>query len=461
MSKDYYDTRPLLITKGNEIIFGTSRRDQDKVVLGRLGEYSKAKNIRVNFDLSAESVFAIFGQRGSGKTYSLSVIAEGLGTTKPNSSLGKISKNKAVLLLDTLNTNRWMNRPLEVDSDNVEIKKQAEALKGWNELEVENLEVKVFVPKGYEMSDYKEQFTPFQINIPDMEIGDFASLFDVDIMTDPMGQLLFDVYNKVCFKGWKDTKGNLTRAKEDYSIDDLILCVEKDKEINELYTESGTIRAIKQRLSTIQNNQIFSVAGTSLQELLKPGVVSILLLKRLPADLRAVLVAILTRRIMKERGDSAERIKNAAYTGISIDSKDYLVPPTILLIDEAQNIFPTGKSSLVKKEVIEFTKMGRNFGLSLGFTTQQPTIIEDEIMSQVDTLLIHQLTTQKEIDYIKHNLKCPLPQSIELNRRKLSFDDLLRGLEKGQSVISSGTSQRTFVVNIRPRVSLHGGGGAE
>lgn len=461
MNKNIYNIKPMLITRSNAISFGSSRNNKDMSLIGRLAEYSRSRETSVNFDLSSESVFAIFGQRGTGKTYTLSVIAESLCTKDKLTSISNISKDKAVLLLDTLNTNRWMSKPLDKESGIAEIKKQSSHLKEWKGIEVEGLETQVFVPKGYEMEDYKEPYSQFMINISDMELADFASLLDVDIMTDPMGQLLFEIWNKVRIKGWKDERGALNRPKDDYSIADLIYCLDRDPEIVSLYTETGTRRAIKQRLTSIQNNEVFSIDGTSLKELLKPGVISILLLKRLPFDLRSVLVAILSRRIMKERGDSAEKIKNASYTGIGLEQSQYIVPPTILLIDEAQNIFPTGRRTLVKKELVEFTKMGRNFGLSLGFTTQQPTIIDDEIMSQIDTLIVHQLTTQKEIDYIKNNIKCPLPQSIEINRAKMSLDDLIRNLEKGQAVVSSGSSQRIFVINTRPRVSVHGGGGAE
>ncbi len=461
MNKNIYSIKPMLITKSNAVNFGSSRNNKDVSLLGRLAEYSKLRETNVNFDLSSESVFAIFGQRGTGKTYTLSVIAESLCTKNKLTSISSISKEKAILLLDTLNNNRWMNKPLNTDSEIVEIKKQSNCLKEWKGVKIEDLEAQVFVPKGYEMDDYREPYSQFRINISDMEIADFASLLDTDLMIDPMGQLLFEIWNKVRIKGWKDERGSLNRPKNDYSISDLINCLDKDHEIASLYTEAGTRRAVKQRLTSIQNNEVFSTNGTSLKELLKPGVISILLLKRLPFDLRSVLVAILSRRIMKERGDSAEKIKNASYTGIGLDQDKYIVPPTILLIDEAQNIFPSGRHTLVKKELVEFTKMGRNFGLSLGFTTQQPTIIEDEIMSQVDTLMVHQLTTQKELDYIKHNIKCLAPQSIEINRRKISLDDLIRNLEKGQAIVSSGTSQRIFVANIRPRVSVHGGGGAE
>ena len=58
-------------------------------------------NVALGF--SREVVTGIFGQRGSGKSYTLGAIVEGLGTTDTDANIGHNVCDRAVLLLDTLN----------------------------------------------------------------------------------------------------------------------------------------------------------------------------------------------------------------------------------------------------------------------------------------------------------------------------------------------------------------------
>ena len=43
--------------------------------------------------------------------------------------------------------------------------------------------------------------------------------------------------------------------------------------------------------------------------------------------------------------------------------------------------------------------------------------------------------------------------------RELSFEDLLRSLDVGQAIVSNTETERTFIVDVRPRITVHGGFG--
>src|SRR4051794_35871295 len=62
------------------------------VSLGRLAESGPLR--RVNVGLDGEHVLAIVGKRGSGKSFTLGVILEGLCAKKPESSISKSSKKR-------------------------------------------------------------------------------------------------------------------------------------------------------------------------------------------------------------------------------------------------------------------------------------------------------------------------------------------------------------------------------
>ncbi len=104
-----------------------------------------------------------------------------------------------------------------------------------------------------------------------------------------------------------------------------------------------------------------------------------------------------------------------------------------------------------------FVREGRNYGLSFMVATQQPTALDSRILAQVDTLIAHKLTVQGDIDYVRRNLKSNLPQEVVHSGRMLEFDELLRTLDVGQALVSNSEAERAALVDIRPRVSVHGG----
>jgi DNA helicase HerA-like ATPase len=132
-------------------------------------------------------------------------------------------------------------------------------------------------------------------------------------------------------------------------------------------------------------------------------------------------------------------------------------PKAWVLIDEAQNVFPSERHTSASEILLRFVREGRNFGLSLGFTTQQPSAIDSRIMAQVDTLLAHTLTVQKDLQAVLTNLKSRPPDSIYLKSVKISVADAIRHLAVGQAFVSSTEAPRGFFMDVRPRTSVHGG----
>src|SRR4051794_24118500 len=89
------------LTTDPVVFGGTEGRLEDRILIGRLNEQGSIRPVWM--DISGESVIAIFGKRGSGKSYTLGVIAEGLAASAGQTSISHSSQHRAVLLLDTLN----------------------------------------------------------------------------------------------------------------------------------------------------------------------------------------------------------------------------------------------------------------------------------------------------------------------------------------------------------------------
>lgn len=468
------------------VLIGNQGEGREHIFLGQLAETGQL--VKIDFDVGLPHVVAIFGKRGSGKSYSLGSFLEGLCTKENRTSISTISKTQAALLFDTLGIFQWLNIPLSPDSDREVVKEQALAQRGWK-VQSEPLDVQIWAPRGMERS--ARQYDEFTINCADFTASDWGYLFGVDIVQDRMGQLLNETYEKVVNEGWTDGRSNY-RPKPRYGIEDLMECVQGDTGISASYHRE-TIRAVLQQLSVYWRNPLFqptrktptglkwmkrkaeesedegisaeSREGTSLNSLLKPGQLSVLLLHKMSDDLRFVVIISLIRKIMQARIDTSEMEKNLRILPDLTDAeRDTIrkkisagIPPTWIVADEAQNFLPSERKTSATDVLVRLVREGRNSGLSFMLTTQQPSAIEQRILAQVDTLIVHQLTVQRDIEYIKRNMKSSMPEEVKFGNSILSLNDLLRSLDIGQAIVSNPEAARTFIMNIRPRVSVHGG----
>lgn len=446
---------------GRTLFIGGPSGDTDNVLLGRLAEAGPP--IPIVHDLSLEHVIAMVGKRGSGKSYTLGTLLEGLCAKPGKSPIGQISGKRAVLLFDTLGIFQWMDITLSPDSTQEIIRAQYAIRNGWSLKETPELNVSIWVPQIDTNPAQQTKHQKFTTSYCDFTASDWGYLLGLDIYQDRMGQLLNDAYIKVTLEGWIDENGQHS-AKQDYDINDLLNCVRMDREIIESY-QTETRRAVIQQLSTYARNPLFTTHGTLLSDLLRPGKLSVLVMNKMSDELRFTLITTLIRRIMRTRIEASEIEKDQAirgetsqdHTSSQTDLTNVVVPPCWIAVDEAQNFLPSEKRSTATDVLVKLVREGRNYGISFVITTQQPTAIDQRIMSQVDTLISHKLTVQNDIDYIRRNLKSNLPEDITYANSTLTWDSLLRSLDTGQAIISNTEAERTFIVDIRPRMSAHGG----
>ena len=120
-------------TESDKELFG----DKALVYLGKtyvkMGNTSSLSN-RILMDVARSHVALIAGKRGSGKSYTLGVLAEEMSTLPV-----EISKNIGVLIFDTMGIYWTMIHENE---------KEKELLRSWN-LEPKKTPVKIFVPFGF------------------------------------------------------------------------------------------------------------------------------------------------------------------------------------------------------------------------------------------------------------------------------------------------------------------------
>lgn len=414
--------RPIVIGRDEEDMkrFG----EAGTIFLGRhivgTGEEAHLTN-PIAMDVARPHVVLVLGKRGQGKSYTLAAIAEEV-TNLPQD----IKDNLSVIIVDTMGIFWSMKNPNE---------RQVELLNSWG-LQPKAFDVTVYVPHGF--SDFfKKEGIPFDgvyaLHPAELTSEDWALSFELSLV-DPMGILLDRVVRSLKKKGR-------------YDIDDIIDEVEKDKRAEQKMKE-----ALQNRLVSAKEWGIFSEKGTPIEELLKPGKVSILdtsLFSQLGAgwSIRSLLVGLVARRLYEARVAARRREEAELITG-TIAKKS--IPLTWLMIDEAHQFLPAGARTAATDALLTMVKQGRQPGISCVFATQRPNKLHEDAISQADLVLAHRLTSKEDIEALRN-----IMQTYILFDITKYLNELPR--EKGVALVLDDNSERLYSIKVKPRQSWHAG----
>ncbi len=451
------------------------------IFLGKIREYTTGRalfNANVWLDVSRPKVILVFGRRGTGKSYDLGVIIEGLISTESKIRVGNYKF--PVVVFDPLNQFWTLREKFNIEDE--EEKRQLGLLKKWG-LEPASFDnVKIFVPKGTQKR-YPGAIT-FSLDISSMDADDWCGLFKVDKYVDPIGQLLSSAYTKVTESGYRVMNGFI-KPKKDYDIADLIRCIEEDVEINDDRRgfSRQTRRAVLFRLRELGKMPIFSGLGVDVRSIFVPGQVSVFMLRELDESTRALIVGQIVKKILQARGirweneEIAKRLfqkaKELRTTKPEIskkleekarclmkDAEEKGVPAGWVILDEAHTLCPSEGVSPAKEVLITYVKQGRAMGLSLAAATQQPSALSNKLISQRDIILVHHLGIKADVDAALSQMNPNFPEAIIKGRDKITANVqsfLINSLSRGVAILSSDEADRNFIIAVRPRVSPHGG----
>jgi len=460
-----YQLEPDPIASRGDVIAGDpGQRGVDKILLGRLIESGPRR--RLFLDVSGEQVVAILGKRGTGKSYTLGVLLEGLAAGNGATQLAELQTPRAGLVFDLMDI-FWTSRIQLTETGSVEITKQYRAMTAGG-YHSQPVAVDAWIPAGFESPQIDPAgLTPLHMQASDLELDDWGALFDVDIFNEPRGMLIADALTHVSRDGYTTSNGGRVQPVANYSFADILQCLDTDQDVLQNYRPE-TIRSIRQRMMSYAGLALFSGTGTALTGLLQPFRVSVLMLARVPDALKKVIVAVLLKRILRVRRDASFAQKRLDLdSSLSAEEAGRLrefirtsIPRTWVLMDEAHVLAGTSEGSVARDALIKYAKEGRNYGLSLAVATQQPSALDPRLMSQAETLIVHQLTSPSDAAVATANLRSPAPSSLKIDGAAASLDMLLRRIGQGDAVFSCGNApalQRICLAAVRPRVTAHGG----
>lgn len=442
--------RPLIDDKYGYLVLGRSSSLHSKwnrkglLEIGAVGEHQTSGEDlfgrKVFIDAAFPHILFICGKRGSGKSYTLGIFAEEL----IRSSIGV-----GVILVDPIGI-FWS---LKMENQN---KGERETLEDWNLSPTSFPEVKVLAP-GLEDDELPMNCDGhFSISVGEMAPEDWCQLFDMDRFKT-QGLLVGTVVEMVR-KGYSalvdDVEVDIPGKETIYSISDLIHCIENS---SVLTSKTGgfnpqTRRSVIARFQAASSWGLFSIEGTPLRELTSPNRVTVLDISdpNIGDAKRSLLTGIMARKILEGRIYSARQEE-----GEGIDDSDPdIIPLTWLLIDEAHVILPHGKQTAATRALVEYAKQGRRPGCALVLATQRPASTSDEILSQVDMLIGHNLALEDDMTALRRRVPAKLPA-------EFASSDFIRAIPVGTAIIADQrTQQRSFMLRLRPRLSYHAGSSA-
>ncbi len=394
----------------------------------KMGQYTSLSN-KIFMDIARSHVILVAGKRGSGKSYTLGVIAEELSNLPKEAS-----QNIASLIFDTMGIYWTMKFKNEKDSA---------LLEEWG-LETKKLPVKVFVPIGH-WENYLDKKIPvdekFALDPSEMNADDWIMIFDLKII-EPVAVLIQRIIHKL-------------KQEKKFTIEKIISEIKKDLEsLHETKNSAVSLFEVAQTWGIFaKENQ----PATTIRELVNAGTTSVLDLSVYNSvgafNIRGLVINLISRKIFNQRMDSRkeEEMKSISqkisYSNQEEKKKDPLV---WIFIDEAHEFLPLGEKTIATDALIQLLREGRQPGISVVLATQQPGKIHTDVMTQSDIVISHRVTSSQDLNALNN-----IMQSYVLESIKKQMDDLPS--LKGSAILLDDNSERIYPMRVRPRFTWHGG----
>ncbi|MQF70465.1 ATP-binding protein [SAR202 cluster bacterium AD-812-D07_MRT_10900m] len=422
--------------KDRSVIIGR-RLDAENSAIGYLGkvcEQSSGTSLldySVWLDLAFPHVIGIFGTRGSGKSFDLGAIIEFLSGS-PDITSGDIPSTSSIVF-DI--QNQFWTLGLQPDPELAEDSLHLETLEKWGLKPGYIEDLKLWLPSGNESTlDTSE----FSLSPDQLTSEDWLGLLEIETYS-PMGQAMLTLL---------DSYPNLEpRGLADRAIPGADL----------VSFQESSIDGLRWRLESLAETHVIGDQGVNIDELLVRGRVSVLLLRDVPDSLKSLIVGVIARLVSQRMGAFHQSRRIARRQRLPQESTS-LPTRVSLVIDEAHVVVPANGTTPASAPIVDYVKRGRDAGLSLIFATQRPSAVETSLMSQVDLTLTHSLGFEADLNAAIQRMPTRTSFQYESGGTTLSnLAEVARSISPGQAIIADAASARAFVVQIRPRVTAHGG----
>jgi hypothetical protein len=372
--------------------------------------------IPVFLDAHYPHAVLVCGQRGSGKSYTMAVILEGLAA-----QVGDV----AAVVLDFNGVFHAMKHPNQVTRELHTLHALGIRPSGCANL-------RVLVPAS-QKADKPYADGTFTVGATELTVEDWCALLGIaEHRFRPMGTLLAAMVAHL-------------RTSAGFDVNDMLTCLGDLTVLGPAgkgFT-GGTVHALSPRLRHAQQWGVIAKVGTSVDVLCRAGQVTVIDLMGLERGMKAQVAGLVAAKLHRH----AEASKGAGKPA-----------PTWLFMDESDEALTTGKPSNIVVAVTEYLKRGRTNLLGLVLGTQRPATLPPDILSEVDIVLAHTLVEPRDVKALVDRMT---GGSGAGDRAGVAIRKALPSLAKGNVLVSDrATGWSPHEVGVRPLACMHGGGDA-
>lgn len=207
---------------------------------------------------------------------------------------------------------------------------------------------------------------------------------------------------------------------EDHDLFDIISAVQADNNPAKWNVLNG--------LEHLMRIPTFSNTPTPLTQIVSKGIVSVIELGSVPLDLQQVGAAAAMKMLFRAR-------------------KEGLIPPFMLVVEEAHNFCPQSGPAITKEVLKTIASEGRKFGMGLTIVSQRPAKVDKNVLSQCGTQIILKVTNPND-------LKAVIASVEGLTTR---MAEEIQRLPIAVAVAVGGSISEPVLVEVRTRMTRHGG----
>jgi len=232
-----------------------------------------------------------------------------------------------------------------------------------------------------------------------------------------------------------------------YSLGEIIDTLEKiqddlvvlDDEENKTETVENAEK-VQFKMERLERFGIFGTSELNFSELVQPQQLTVLDLSGVPFKAQDLISDLILERVYEARVKHSLGEKGETYKY-----------PIFAIVEEAHRLCPAGSGRETKpnskERLAEIAAEGRKFGTFLTLITQRPSKIDEDVLSQCNSMIVQRIVNERD------------QQSIAAASESMASDMIseLPGLNVGDAIITGPAVQVPSTVHIRGRKTKHGG----
>jgi DNA helicase HerA-like ATPase len=146
--------------------------------------------------------------------------------------------------------------------------------------------------------------------------------------------------------------------------------------------------------------------------------------------------------------------KFGGYRASSVGDKAANAYPLLFVLEEARALIPKSSGMddndvsgmLARRAMRELAYEGRKFSLGYGLISQKPSTVDQEVVSQANTFILHQLKSPDDQEYVRAVTE-------SMSRDEL---DMVKSLGTGRAIVAGVAVQSPVLLRVYPRYSEEG-----